>query len=189
MYMTEKAANSFDWRLPLYGSLGAVIAVLPATVFGRGVGTFLGTALLGIVVGLILLVVFFLNVRRRSVAGLSMLIAFCGLAWMLFRISGDLHSTGRWLVQSKEYKAEVLAQPRSDNGEFKHLEWDCWGFAGFETEEYLVFDPDNSLAIAARSHSPGKYSGIPCEVPEVRRLESQWYTVIFYTNTGWNYCG
>jgi hypothetical protein len=48
-----------------------------------------------------------------------------------------------------------------------------------------VFDPTDSLTEAARSGQPGKYSGIPCEFFRVRRLESHWYTVQFYTDDDW----
>jgi hypothetical protein len=74
------------------------------------------------------------------------------------------------------------------NARLKHVEWDGWGFAGSDTVVYLVFDPDNSLASAARIGAPGKLHGIPCEVPHVRRLEHQWYTVLFYTDTDWDHC-
>jgi hypothetical protein len=91
----------------------------------------------------------------------------------------------RWLVWSRFYKAEVLAQPNSANEELKHIEWDGWGWATMDTTVYLVFDPTDSLSQAARNRQPGKYSGIPCEVFLVRRLESHWYTVWFYTNYEW----
>ncbi len=91
----------------------------------------------------------------------------------------------RWLVWSRSYKAEVLAQPNLANEELKHIEWDAWGWAGMDTTVYLVFDPTDSLSQAASNRQPGKYSGIPCEVFLVRRLESHWYTVWFYTNYEW----
>ena len=50
---------------------------------------------------------------------------------------------------------------------------------------YLVFDPADSLSPAAKGHQPGKFSGIPCEVPRVQRLESHWYAVTFYTEESW----
>jgi hypothetical protein len=91
----------------------------------------------------------------------------------------------RWLLWSRSYKTEVLVQPSSANGELKHIEWDGWGWAGMDTTVYLAFDPSDSLSQAASSRQPGKYSGIPCEVFLVRRLESRWYTVCFYTNYEW----
>jgi hypothetical protein len=78
-----------------------------------------------------------------------------------------------------------LAQPQPTHGELKHVEWDGWGWGGQDTTVYLVFDPADLLSQAASSHHPGKYNGIPCEVFLVRRLESQWYTVQFYTDEWW----
>src|ERR1700733_10136383 len=91
----------------------------------------------------------------------------------------------RWLVWSRSYKAEVLAQPNSANEELKHIEWDGWGWAGMDTTVYLVFDPTDSLSQAARSRQHGKYRGIPCEVFLVRQLETHWYTVWFQTDDEW----
>jgi len=68
------------------------------------------------------------------------------------------------------------------------MEWDGWGFAGSDTVVYLVYDPNDSLVPAVRSHSSGNFKGIPCEVWHVRRLESNWYSVVFYTETAWNSC-
>ena len=93
-------------------------------------------------------------------------------------------SAVKWLLYRHGYKAEVLAQP-SKNGELNHIEWDGWGWAGQDTTVYLVFDPTDSLSAAAKSNQPGKFSGIPCEVPVVHRLESHWYTVQFYTDEFW----
>ena len=188
--MSEKIANRLNWWLPFYGSLGAAIVLLPKMILGNEIGTFLGTAVIAAIVGLVLLVVLFRTIRRQSMAALSMVAVFGAASWLLFRVSDDVRTTGRWFIQSGRYKTEILAQPNSTNGELKHAEWDGWGFAGAgDTVVYLVFDPNDSLAAAAKSHSPGKYSGIPCEVPNVRRLENHWYTVLFYTDTDWNHCG
>ncbi len=78
-----------------------------------------------------------------------------------------------------------MAQPEPENHELKHIEWDGWGWGGEDNYVYLVFDPADSLSGAARSHQPGKYNGIPCEVFVVRRLEEKWYTVRFYTDRVW----
>lgn len=90
----------------------------------------------------------------------------------------------RWLARSHNYKSEILAQPTAV-GELKHIEWDGWGWAGQDTTVYLVYDPIDSLAAAAKGQKPGKFNGIPCEVFRVRRLENCWYTVQFYTNEFW----
>lgn len=95
----------------------------------------------------------------------------------------------KWALWSSMYKSKVLAQPAPTNGYLRHIEWDGWGFAGAgNTVMYLVFDPADSLLAAANSKAPGKYSGIPCEVPEVSRIERQWYTVLFYTDEDWEHC-
>jgi hypothetical protein len=92
------------------------------------------------------------------------------------------------VLWSKDYKTRVQAQPNLVNGSLKHIEWDGWGFAGANTVEYLIFDPNDSLWTAARSHSSGKFSGLPCEVLRVRRLDSHYYSVLFYTETDWDHC-
>ena len=112
-------------------------------------------------------------------------VAVAAFWWVVAGRSSEFGTAARWLVRSDEYKARVLAQPDSTNGELKHVEWDGWGWAGQNTTVYLVFDPADSLYQAASRHLPGKYSGIPCEVFLVRRLESHWYTVQFYTSQDW----
>jgi hypothetical protein len=74
------------------------------------------------------------------------------------------------------------------NGDLKHIEWDGWGFAGEESVVYLVFDPSDALSAVAPGKSPGKLAGIPCSVYRVRRFESHWYSVLFYTDTDWDHC-
>jgi hypothetical protein len=156
---------------------------------GNDIGAFLWMAAISAIVGLILLVVIFRTIRRQRIAALLMLVVFFAASWLLFRVSDEVRTAGRWFLQSGRYKAEILAQHEPKNGELKHAEWDGWGFGGVgDTVVYVVFDPDDSLAVAAKSHSPGKYSGIPCQVPKVRCLESHWYTVLFYTDTDWGHC-
>jgi hypothetical protein len=187
--MDEKAFKPFNWQLPLYGALAAIFVLLPKILFGNDVGTFLLTVLLGAIVCVALLIVVVLQIRRQIISSLLMLVVFCAVCLALFRVSDDVRTVGRWTIHEKAYKAEVLAQPSLTNASLKHMEWDGWGFAGSgDTVLYLVFDPNDSLASAARIGAPGKFSGIPCEVPHVRRLEHQWYTVLFYTDTDWDHC-
>ena len=89
----------------------------------------------------------------------------------------------RWLFLSGGYKAKVLAQPPSE--ELKHAEWDGWGFAGADTTAFLVFDPTDSLAGVTEALPPIKARTLPCDVVRVRRLDRQWYAVLFYTDTYW----
>ena len=165
-----------------------MLVFFPKIVFGDGVGAVF-IMLLGPIVCVALLIVALLTIRRQTMASLLMLVVFCAVCWTLLRVSDDVRTVCRWTIHKNAYKAEVLAQPDSTDGHLKHAEWDGWGFPGVgDTVLYLVFDPNDSLASAARTGSPGKFSGIPCEVLHVRRLETQWYTVLFYTETDWEHC-
>lgn len=156
---------------------------------GYDIGPLLLSIAIGLIVTIVLLVVFARTVRRKFPPAISMLVVFFVASWFLFHISDSTHTRGRWLLESKAYKATVQSQPNPSNGGLKHAEWDSWGFAGVgDTVEYVVFDPNDSLGTVAKSHSPGKLSDIPCEVQRVRRLEKYWYTVLFYTDTDWDHC-
>lgn len=185
--MVERTTHRFNWWLPFYGVFGGVIAILPKIIFGNDIGLLI-TIPTAAIATLVLLIVIIRTLRQQSLAALLMIAIFCVVSWLLFRASDDVRTRGRWLVHSTVYKARVLAQPNSKNDELKHTEWDGWGFAGNETVVYLVFDPKDSLAAAAKSRSSGEFSGIPCEVFNVRRLESHWYAVHFYTDTDWDHC-
>lgn len=126
-----------------------------------------------------------MNVSRPSVLLMVVLVAGIPVAYWM---SESARTTIRWLALSWHYKNEVAALPAPQGPYLKHIEWDTWGgFGAGETTMYLVADPRNTLsAILA---VPGKVEGIPCKVPEVRRLENGWYTVLFYTDTGWEDCG
>jgi len=117
-----------------------------------------------------------------------MVATFWTVSAFLFLHSSDVRSPIKWFLWSRQYKARVLAQPASPSGNFKHVEWDGWGWGGIDTSVYLVFDPTDSLAGAAKNDRSGKFNGIPCEVPWVRRMESHWYMVMFYTDRDWADC-
>jgi len=157
-------------------------------ILGNAFPAFLETPLLGALVGLILLAIFILKFRVQAPASLSMIAIFLVGSWIFFRVSDDVRTTARWLIESRMFKNNILAQ-HEVRGELKHAKWDGWGFAGMDTTVYLVFDPDDSLAADSTKDAPGKYAGIPCEVPTVRRLERRWYAVQFYSNTDWDHCG
>ena len=179
-----------NWRFPLYGAFAAVLVLFPKIVFGNDIGTIFITMLLGAIVGVALLIVAVLKIRRQTISSLLMVVVFCAVFWVLLWVSDDVRTVCRWTIHKNDYKAEVLAQPSSTGASLKHVEWDGWGFVGSgDTVVYLVFDPNDSLAGAARTGSPGKFSGLPCEVLRVRRLENHWYTALFYTDTNWEHCG
>jgi hypothetical protein len=130
------------------------------------------------------------NGRRHLLSILATLAIVWAIATSLFLYESEhpvaLRETARWLVWSREYKHEVLAQPTSARGDLKHIEWDGWGYvpAG-NTTVYLVFDPTDS-ALTATRNQPGKFNGIPCEVYQVRRMENHWYALLFYTDQTWD---
>ncbi len=92
----------------------------------------------------------------------------------------------RWFFLSAYYKTVVLRQPAERD--LKHILWDFWGFAGIgDTEAYLVFDVSDSLRGAPKLSPPVRAINLPCDVYRVRRLERQWYVVLFYSDTFWGY--
>lgn len=87
------------------------------------------------------LVVLIIAVRSNETPRLSvflMLPVFWIVTWVLFRNSFEVRSAGRWAFAANQYKAKVLAQPNSRNGDLRHIEWDGWGFAGEDNVAYLV---------------------------------------------------
>jgi hypothetical protein len=136
---------------------------------------------------LVLLVISAIRKRKRDCLSAALgLAAFVAVSVPLVLNKDDLRASLRWLLWSRHFKAEVLAQPAPVNAELRHMEWEATGFAGVANQTvYLVFDPADSLSVAGRSHTPIKTIGIPCEVPHVRRLESQWYSVWFYADEVW----
>jgi hypothetical protein len=181
--------NRFHRQLPFYIALGSLLIFFPIIIHDPTFGVILYLLVVAPIVSLFLLVIATRRKVHQRLAILSMLAVYWLVSWTLVKNSVDVRASSRWFIRSKDYKAKVLALPDSGNGEFRHIEWDGWGFAGAgDTNVYLVFDPSDSLSAAAKSHSPGKFSGIPCEISRIRRLESQWYSVVFYTDTGWGHC-
>jgi hypothetical protein len=182
--------DRFNWWLPFYSAVVALILFVLVIIYGGDAD--LLYALFAFPASIIFLtaalVLSICKLKLRSLAVLSMVVVFWVFSCALLKNSRELHSTVQWHLRSKDYKAKVLAQPVTANGELKHIELDFWGFPGADTVMYLVLDPTDSLWMAAKSRSPGKFNGIPCEVYRVRRLESHYYTVLFYTNTNWDRC-
>jgi hypothetical protein len=179
-------AGRFNWWLPFIAALGTLISfIVFVTAFGFDFGKIFYIFIFIPIVSITLLVLIFLKWEHMRFAFLSMLIVFGLASWVLLKNALEVRSEARWLWDSRDYKAKVLALPIPTNGELKHIDWDGWGFAGIgNTDMYLIFDPNDSLSNAAKSHSPGKFNGIPCEVQLVSRLESHYYTVLLRTPIG-----
>ncbi len=126
---------------------------------------------------------------RGRLSVIAALLSYWLISGLIFRHFSEVRDASRWLFQAKTYKASVLALPAPPNGDFRHVEWEGWGFAGAgDTTVYLVVDPTDSLSEPAKNHLSGKFIGISCPVYRVHRLEKHWYTVAFYTDTAWGQC-
>jgi hypothetical protein len=185
----NESKDQFDWVRPLCVVVGASILFVSLMAYSA-YAPFLYLLFFAPIIFLaclILLVAAAIDKRpRQCLSMLLTLVAFLGASWALFKNEGTIRPSIRWLLWSHRFKAEVLARPAPTKGELRHMEWEATGFAGVANNTiYLVFDPTDSLAVAAKSHSPGNFSGMPCEVYRVLRLESHWYSVAFYTDEEW----
>ena len=184
----ELGEDRFNWKLASYLTGCGLFAVLLIELCNAfDILEILYFIALVPLIGLILLLLAIVSaVRKRKRQSLSVvlaLIAYCGSSWLLWKSSMDLRPTERWLLHSGTYKAEVLAQPSTQNGELRHVEWDSWGMFAQDTQAYLTYDPSSSLS--HKDPVTGKFGPLHCDVWRVQRLEDHWYSVTFYTNTGW----
>jgi hypothetical protein len=187
--MENSDQRRLDWGLLLSVVVGGSVLLLSLMIYSP-YGDLLYILIVAPIVCLVCLLVMVASaIRKRSRECLSAfltLAAFVAVSAALHIKKDTIRASIRWLLWSRRYEAEVLAQPVPLSGELRHMEWEATGFAGVANNTiYLVFDPTDLLSPAASSHSPGKYSGIPCEVLLVRRLQSHWYWVRFYTDEMW----
>ena len=188
------------WRLPLCTAIVGLVVFLSIALSDPNSSSVLEVFLVAPILVLISIVLIILLVRAAVGYGRLRLLSPLATLAILWAVPASfffydrkypigLREAARWLVWSQEYKNEVLAQPTSTSGDLKHIEWDAWGFPGAGgTTLFLAFDPTDSLLTAAKNHQPGKFNGIPCKVYLVRRLESHWYDVLFYTEEPWGHC-
>ena len=177
------------WRLLLFGATATLLlCALDALLEPDALLFFFVIIPAGalFLLGMLLLSAFSSRRRQHVPTAVAMLVIYGLISFAFLKHQFVIRSAERWLLFSLHYKAEVLKQPEPQSGEFKHIEWDGWGLPGAgDTTAYLVFDPADSLAQAAKGHAAGKYPGIPCAVPKVNRLEKHWYAVVFYTDEQW----
>lgn len=171
-----------------FGALAAVIVCLPSLISSNTDVLYIFLIGPGLVFTGICVLIY--GAIRKDLWTALMVPAFFAISTVLFLGSFQIRTSTRWLLRSGDYKNEVLAEPTPTNGDLKHIEWDGWGWAGQDFSVFLVFDPTNSLAAAARNDQSGKLEGIPCEVGWVRRLESHWYIALFdgYVDENWDDC-
>ena len=177
------------WRIPTYAVLTAVLVFLPLLISSDSDVLYLFLIIPALfITGICVLI--FAAIRKKS--RLALLVAtFWAASVPLFLYSIQIRTFTKWLLWSDRYKNEVLAQPASTNGSFKHIEWDSWGWGGEDFSVFLVFDPTDSLSVPAQNHQHGKLHGIPCDVSGVRRIDSHWYLIYFdqyLDQTSWDTC-
>jgi len=174
------------------GAATALIASLLAVLLTSDIGTllyliavaFLGIGFVGLSLGVGLR-----KGRHMSIRAVVVFVAFLAVTAVVVLNQSHFRPQLFWLAWSHRYKSEVLATSARSNGEFKHIEWDGDGWGSGATGDwmsYVVFDPSDSLSAATKSDVPEKYSGIPCTVIRVRRLEKQWYSVVLDMNQFWD---
>jgi hypothetical protein len=186
----EDRKIKFNWLAPLCVAMGTLIFFSLFIIYGPNSAVLF--IMLMILISIILIINAFVLALfkkwRTVISVFALLLIDWGISWCLLKIINELHEHTQWLLDSNELRSQLMRQPNSVNGEFKHIDWYGWGFLGMDTEVYIVFDPKDSLAVAAKSHSSGKFNGIPCGINRVRRLENHYYTVSFYIDTNWDHC-
>jgi hypothetical protein len=194
MIEREAGRDHLSWRMLLYAVLFAISVMLLLFVYDKDpLVSYLFLMLpAGCLAFLVVLVVAIFKRTRKSFSLVLAVVAFVFAAGALLTTQNIVRPSLRWLVWSRRLKAEVLAQATPVNEEFKHIEWDGWGGAPVgDWTAYVVYDPTDSLSVAAKSVGSGtykRYKGIPCEVESVRRLESHWYSVVLGMNEWWERC-
>ena len=172
---SKTETRQLGWWMLLYVALAAVLVFLPLLISQST--DVLYFFLIVPILALISICMLISAALGRNLRLALIVATFCGISALAFVYSFQIRSFTRWLLWSGHYKKEVLAEPIPVNGGLKSIEWDGWGFAGIDSTVLLVFDPTNSLATAARNGQPAKLTGMPCEVYNVRRMESHWYLV------------
>jgi hypothetical protein len=172
------------WRLPLLLAAAAWLLSLALVVEAPTLGSLAVALLVAPIFGITLVILGAIAAFRRLWVKLgAALVVLVGLVLgcgALARYNAEVRAEVRWTVGARALKADVMAQPLSTNG-LRYVVWDGWGMFGMDTDVYLVFSPDDELG----SYSPNHLVGLPCPVSKVQRLERHWYSVIFYTDTGW----
>jgi hypothetical protein len=191
----EKAFNKafdkdhFAWCFPLCVAGSGALTLFPLTVSSSDLSVIFYALTTVPLVCLFFLIPSFKYRGKQRVAAVSAFSAFLIFTAILNTHFVDIRDAVRWSVHGRAFRAEVLAQSDLTGASLRHVEWEGWGFAGSDTTVYLVFDPTDTLAAAAKKRSSGKFGDVPCEVFRIRQREKEWYTVQFYTNTDWEYCG
>jgi hypothetical protein len=189
--MSEKAfgRDRLVWWFTLCAAGCAALALFPLTVSSSDFTVIFYVLVTIPLVSLILLIVAYRRRGKQRLVSMSVFTVFVIFTGVLFANFVDIRDGVRWFVYGKALKAEVLAQTGLPRASLRRMEWEGWGFPGAgNTVVYLVFDPTDALAPAAKTRASGKFGNLPCAVFRVRQREKEWYTVHFYTDTDWEHC-
>jgi hypothetical protein len=184
-----KGTGRISWAIPVGVAAGLLVlslALIVYTPYAEFPLTLVVMPLVCIALLVVLIVAIFRKRKRLQASAALALVAVLATSFAVLKLQEPIRESLRWLFWSNRFKAELQRAPSARPGELRHIVWETTGFAGIADDTiYLVFDPSDALASAARSGSAGKYAGIPCEVLKVRRLEKRWYSVQFYTDEAW----
>jgi len=135
-----KSEDRFNWWLPLLGVAAAFIVFFSIAVQENSdIEVFLFNLFVVPFVCLVLIVILATRFRGlpenrwQSVSIMSIFVVFWAVSWTLALNYRVLHTFARWTLTSKIRKDQVLSQPLVADGQFRHAEWDGWGFAGSDT--------------------------------------------------------
>jgi hypothetical protein len=184
----RRPPDGFYWSIAIYATVAVSIAALVVDLSNDwDFLSFIGILFVTPVIAFAMLIAsIVLALRRRFRASASVILAiaaYCAASWIFARNSPELHGVLICTLHSKQYKADVLAQP--GNSALKHIDWYGWGGFGSDSDVYLAYDPSNSLS--RKDSRTGRFGPLHCdEVRKVHRLQDGWYAVYFYTNEGWD---
>ncbi len=178
------------WRIAL-GAAGGFVVVMPRVIGGNDILAFLASALIALLVFFFLLGLSLRGKRHLILSSVLMVLLFFASTWFMNRFADAAHEHARWLLSSRSSKEKVLATPEVPIGDFRHIEWDGWGFAGVgDTTVYLVYDPSEALSnqLTGKKQPAITLLGVPCGIWKAERMEDHWYLVTFYTDLSWYHC-
>jgi hypothetical protein len=179
--------NRTTWRIPLYATLVSIALLLPLDV-GWPDPSFLINLFIVVpflVLATVALLVYIgvegIRSRLRRAVALPLLVSLIS-AWSVAAFLEFHHQAirddSRWFIWSRGYKLQVLTEPMPPDGHLKYIAWDSWGMFAQDFDEFLVFDPTDSLAAphASRPQIVDGAQGVPFVA---RRMERDWYLITY----------
>ncbi len=178
------------WKPLALAGAATMCIYAPIIISGDdGIGILYWLALLTGILGLVLTaaILIFTKSRRNATTLVGVAAVLVLISITLSRYDYTLRTSYRWTFHSDMYKQQLIAQHGLAPGGITYMDWDGWGFAGVgDTEVYLVHDPSDNLKNAVHAKYGIKAEALPCEVGQIRRLEKDWYSVVFFTNEIWS---